>query len=69
MTFIVLQGDGVWLYYICSLNLRTLEAAEADKSLCQEDILKVPGTKLIFASWVNGINNCHFDKSKCKKPA
>lgn len=46
-----------------------MEAAEADKSLCQEDILKVPGTKLIFASWVNGINNCHFGKSKCKKPA
>lgn len=41
----------------------------ADKSLCQEDRLRVSGTNLIFASWVNGINNCHFNKFKYKKPA
>lgn len=69
MAFIVLKGDGVSVYYICSLNSPTLEATEADKYLCQEDILKVPGAKLIFASWVNSINNCHFCKSECKKPA
>jgi hypothetical protein len=64
--FIILLGNAGLLYYICSWNPGTVGGSWADKSV--RDVLQVPGTQMIFVSWVNVINDYNTDKTKLKLP-